>query len=767
MLKFTGIFLLLIVLSFSVTAQKNTREKISGIVKTTDGHPAEYIHVLLKNTPYGTATDTKGYFEFTAPAGNYTLVVHSIYAHRVELPVTIKSDTENKFPGITIRENVNQLEAVVVTGQFSPQSMRNSLYKVRTINSQQIRQKAATSVQSLLNTEIGIRLSNDMALGETDFELMGMSGNNVKILLDGVPLIDRGATRQSLSQIDVNTIERIEIVEGPMSVVYGTDALAGVINIITKKGGEISDESTWNIGARIQEETAGNEYQAFRGDGTHNESVDLGFNHKSGMFLNGGFTRNNTGGWTGDLTGREKRWQPKNQNIYNGILGYKKKNLSVWYRLDFLNEKIFNASNGSDIKPEEVSDKNFITKRFTHQVQSNWKLDNKLDVNLVASYQDYRRRTQTTVSNTLTGEKWLSIEEAGQDTTSYKAWIARGTVSWNVSPKLSLQPGIEYQRNQGDGGRIEGKPVVSELAAFLSAEWKPAEWVSVRPGVRMFIAADYDAPLAIPSLLTKFSLNHRMDIRLSYAYGFRAPTLQELYFSFHNANHNIDGNPDLKAEYSNNVTGSFTWRILHNEAIRLTTTISGFYNDFRDRITTADNVDIPNHTTYYNIDRYKTAGGSWENTLNWKNLQANLNFSLTGRYNRYSEDDKDLPAFRFSPEVSSSITYRLAASGTDFNLYYKFTGERKEYYYQTTTGADGVKYNEVYLKGLKSYNWADLTITQKITRYLNLNAGVKNIFGLTKISTVADSADDTTPVSYLGCGRSWFLGLSFSLNGKI
>ena len=99
-----------------------------------------------------------------------------------------------------------------------------------------------------------------MALGETDFELMGMSGNNVKILMDGIPMIDRGSTKQSLSQLDVNRIERVEIVEGPMSVVYGTDALAGVINIITKKGPGYSGESTWRVGARIQEETMGKEY---------------------------------------------------------------------------------------------------------------------------------------------------------------------------------------------------------------------------------------------------------------------------------------------------------------------------------------------------------------------------------------------------------------------------------------------------------------------------------------------------------------------------
>src|SRR5690606_17844973 len=103
------------------------------------------------------------------------------------------------------------------------------------INQEQIRLRGATNIQSVLNTELGMRFSNDLTLGTSDIELMGMSGQNVKILLDGVPVIDRGSTRESLGQIDINTVEKIEIVEGPMSVSYGSDALAGVINIITKK----------------------------------------------------------------------------------------------------------------------------------------------------------------------------------------------------------------------------------------------------------------------------------------------------------------------------------------------------------------------------------------------------------------------------------------------------------------------------------------------------------------------------------------------------
>jgi outer membrane receptor for ferrienterochelin and colicins len=150
-----------------------------------------------------------------------------------------------------------ELKEVVVTGQFEPQSLRKSVYQVRTINSEIIKTRSAVNVQSILSTELGIRFSNDGVLGTADISLMGMSGQNVKVLLDGVPLLDRGATKESLNQIDINTIERIEIVEGPMSVVYGSDALAGVINIITKKA--IEEEPDFSVEARILEETSGDE----------------------------------------------------------------------------------------------------------------------------------------------------------------------------------------------------------------------------------------------------------------------------------------------------------------------------------------------------------------------------------------------------------------------------------------------------------------------------------------------------------------------------
>ena len=152
----------------------------------------------------------------------------------VIVTVFIHTSALAQAPAVS-QDSARVLDEVVVTGQYRPQSLKQSVYKVSVINQERIRMRGATDIATVLNNEIGIRFSTDRILRETDVNIMGMSGQNVKVLFDGIPLVDRESTKQSLSQIDINTVERIEIVEGPMSVVYGTDALAGVINIITKK----------------------------------------------------------------------------------------------------------------------------------------------------------------------------------------------------------------------------------------------------------------------------------------------------------------------------------------------------------------------------------------------------------------------------------------------------------------------------------------------------------------------------------------------------
>lgn len=750
----TILFLSISIYSFG---QEKKYSQISGIVKTTDGYPAGFITVTLKNTTFGTVTDANGEFNFTAPAGEYTMVVYSIAAHRKEFLVTIKANEKNRFPDIVIIENKTQLGEVVVTGQFSPQSIRSSVYKVRVINRLQIEQKAATSLQSLLNTEVGIRMSNDMALGETDFELMGMSGNNVKVLIDGVPIIDRLSKKQSLSQIDINTVERIEIVEGPMSVIYGSDALAGVINIITKKGSK--EDSRLQIGARLQEESVGSEYDFFTDKGSHNQNVNATYLFRNGISVGGSFTNNSYGGWQGDSIGRKKQWQPKDQYLIGGQLGYQNKDLNIWYRLDYLNEDILTEANINPII-NRTSDKKFMVDRFTHQLQANWMPSNRLNFSVAASYQDYQRETQTIIIDLNTGNKWLSDETSSQDVVNYSSFFSRVAAVWKLTSNLSLQPGLEFQSYTGNGDRVEEGHHINNGAFFLSAEYKPLEWLNIRPGLRSNYNSAFDAPAVVPALNVKIALQSDLDLRLSYGRGYRAPSLQELYHSFHDTNHDIDGNPDLKAEYSNSYMASYVWRILHNSDVRLTSTLTGFFNDYKNRITLTQSLVQSGYFTYYNMDRYKTTGGTFENNLVWKNLSINASFSYIGRYNKYYKDETfgNTEQFRFSPELSANLIYNFPKIAM-FSLFYKFTGKRHEYM------TDGN--NNLVLSGIESFNWADFTVSRSIGKGLTASAGIKNLFNITSVKNTASSGgahSGTTGFSQMGCGRSYFVGLAFDFN---
>ncbi|MBW7892864.1 MAG: TonB-dependent receptor plug domain-containing protein, partial [Chitinophagaceae bacterium] len=144
-----------------------------------------------------------------------------------------------------------ELSEVVVTGQYKPQSVKNSVYQVRVIPYEQIQKQGAAKLQDVLSNQLNIRFSQDPATGGSNINMLGLAGQNVKVLIDGVPVVGRQGTSNevNVNQIEVNSIERIEIIEGPMSVIYGADALAGVINIITRK----PKNERLSVNARVQE----------------------------------------------------------------------------------------------------------------------------------------------------------------------------------------------------------------------------------------------------------------------------------------------------------------------------------------------------------------------------------------------------------------------------------------------------------------------------------------------------------------------------------
>lgn len=743
--------LLLVVITLSNLSAQNNYGKVAGRILTKDGKPATGISVAFLNTRFGAASQVDGTYFLKVTPGKYTVQYKALGMTTKEVTVSVIKDQTTTVEDVILELNSFQLKDVVVTGQYAPQSLKNSVYMVRTVSSEQIRLRNPTKVQEVLSDQLGFSFSNDLTLGTSDVSLMGIDGQRVKILLDGVPLLDRGETRESLNQIDVNSIDHIEIVEGPMSVSYGSDALAGVINLISKKpdGGEHLD-----VHARVQEETAGKQYDAFHGSGTHYENVGVNWSHK-GWEFGGNFSRNN---FDGAVVG----WMPKDQWLGNANAGYRTNKFHIWYRFDGENETLKNDGE-PNVNNGIETDAHYITYRWMHQLQAEWLLGPKLSLSGAASYTDYSRRTQTTTYNTLTGQRFLTTGTGEQDEALFDTKFLRTTAQYKISDAVSLQPGVEVNLTGSSGARITGTPTINDYSFFVSSEIQPTSAISIRPGLRFIKNSVYDAPPVIPSINTKFKLSNAFDLRLAYARGFRSPALRELYFNFFDANHSIRGNTNLKAEFSNSFNGSLSWQSLGLGAVRFKSSLSGFYNDFTNMITTGYDPANPSVMTYINIDKAKTKGGSIDNTVYYKNLQAKVGFAYIGTYSKLSEDTTNQTGFVWYPEVSTTLMYHFTKLKGDISLFYKFNGTLPTYEVVTNTAGATI----INLAKRSAFSTADITFNKTITKTLNLAAGVKNLFDVTNVNNTSlnvGQAHSTGGPVPLGYGRSYFLGIDFKFS---
>ena len=137
------------------------------------------------------------------------------------------------------KDSLNQknIEEVVVTGQYTPQSIKKSLYKVEVISSDDIKRMAVNNVAEVLNQTLNILIIPEKNTGDSKANIMGLGADYTKVLVDNIPVVgDTGlGSNIDLTKLSLDNIERIEIVKGSMGVEFGNNAVAGVINIITRK----------------------------------------------------------------------------------------------------------------------------------------------------------------------------------------------------------------------------------------------------------------------------------------------------------------------------------------------------------------------------------------------------------------------------------------------------------------------------------------------------------------------------------------------------
>jgi outer membrane receptor for ferrienterochelin and colicins len=642
---------------------------------------------------------------------------------------------------ILIAETSNDLGGIVITGQNDAKEVKNAPQKVTIIDQKKLRQMAAPTLKDALTNELNIRVSNDQFLGSS-VSLRGVGGQNVKILIDGVPVIGRENGNVDLSQIPMNNIERIEIIEGPMSVNYGSDALGGVINIITKK----TTNRKAFAGVNTYYETAGRynvDFKAGFSKNRFNYQFDLG--------------RYFFGGFDSASEHRSKLWKPKTQLFTTHQLGFKTgKNSFLRIQSYGYGEKL-TAKGDVYINPYEAYafDQYYFTTRWNNTIFFDKKFKKGNSLNITAAGLLYKRIKASYRKDMVTLDQQLTSNAEDQDTSKFNTYMSRGTYQHYIfgKKKFGLQTGYEYTFDMANGSKIkDGHQSMVDAAIYGNAETKLYKQLLIKGGVRYAYNNRYKAPV-VSSLNFKYDPSSKVTIRMAYAKGFRTPSLKELNLYFVDANHNVQGNPNLLPERSDNITLNTEWRIDRKKTkIKIEPVL--FYNYIQNMIGLVLTNSSTNEYKYENITKFTTIGGNLNASFKKDLFSANGGFSYTGFYSYVGQNQ----AFRFSPEFRASTSYQIKKIKTEFNLFYKYTGRLLSY--QFAEDQQTVLTNET-----AAYHWLDLSLLKSFWKNkISISIGGKNLFNVRSIRSTANSGIHTTSGNQMPLGYGRFGFINFKLN---
>lgn len=742
--KYFHIFLTIFaLLTVSVS---NGQQAIIKVIDQKTGEPVLYAHACFEAIASGVQqhnmTNEKG-------------EVPNEISQRSKLAITFVGyetlfDTLNPGESKTLflKPDIINMSEVVVTAQYTPQRIDKSIYKIKVLGLQQIEQKGATNLSDLFRDELSIRMTQDGTFG-SNMSIRGLGGEHIKFLIDGVPVIGRMDGNIDLGQLNLNNVDHVEMIEGPMSVIYGSNAIAGVINIITKE----NRNSKVNASIDTYYETVG----------VYNLSGGASVKkNKSTISLSGG--RNFFDGYSEFDTLRSEQWKPKRQYFGEGYYIFDRSNYKFKFTSRYFNELLEGKGNLMYPYNETALDNYFTTERFSNSLDFSSRIGKKRFLTMLGAYSVYKRVRQEYFKDLTTLTENLVME----DTTVFNDLTLRAVMSKSTEKsRFNYQFGIDINTESGEGEKItDQQQEIGDYAAFFSIQYDPTGSLSLQPGVRYIYNTKYQAPF-IYSLNVKWLPHENINLRGSYSRGFRAPSLKELYLDFVDVNHNVQGNDELLAENSHNANLVLDY---HKELKRKVygANLDLFYNHVNDliKLVPLAGSSSPNSAplyTYVNIGKYISTGSQFELSYNlYPRLSVKMGITETAR--KYGVDDEFNVAseFLFSTDLNFNCTYSIIKWGTDVSLFYKYTGDYPEFSYDPES--------EIYYKGyVESYSMMDITIMKSLfKRSLKVSTGLKNIFDVNTLKNTAASGEahsgNTGSGQITAWGRTLFVSLSYNFN---
>lgn len=592
------------------------------------------------------------------------------------------------------------LGEVVVTGTRTPKFLKDTPIQTRVITSREIEKTDATNIQDLLQQELpGVEFSYAMNQ-QTHLNFSGFGGQGVLFLIDGERLAGETMDDVDFTRLNMDNVERIEIVKGAASALYGSNATGGVINIITKK----TDKPwTLNVNGRLAR---------------HNEQrygASFGLNGKR---LGNMFTANYTDVDNFDVHSAADPvtriistvYGDRTLNLKDQLVWSPSRNVEIGGRVGYF----FRQTTRTAEQPERYRD-------FSGGLRIDWTLSDHdmLQANYAfdqydkSDYQKLRKLDIRDYSNVRNMFRLL-----------YNHTFGCGDI---------LTAGADFMHDYLFNTNLDNSERKQDcFDFFMQYDWRISHKLEAVGAVRYDYFSDGGESRLTPKLNLCYKPVRNLSLRAGYGMGFRAPTLKEKYYDFDMAGiWIVEGNAALKSEISHNLNLSAEYVKGHYNL-----TASAYYNKVENKLATGapyfrTPFDKLPYLPYTNLDGYSVYGGEigvqarWDNGMSARFTYAYTKEELPTDKQGNAVNNQYIPARRHSLNVRYDYDRQFSArygisAGISGRLLSGTENEEYRNYYDVSQGTVRVSY--------PAYTMWKLSLVQRIGKAVKLTTALDNLF---------------------------------------